>query len=163
MTPLPHAPPTSSPTSATSLLRLASQTENQALNTRATAPADAFQTLLRAIDLYIQARKSSKDPGIIDKKLNRLLDLAEQWKAANLEPGLATIENENRKEKKQKKQLVCTGGESTAEQTVLLKSSWVGEGVFPPWKGLPEASEFALGEDGELYRYALHISARGWY
>lgn len=144
----PASTTTTTPPSTASLLRLAAETESRALNLHPTSPGLALTTLIAATEHYIAARRTSRAPQLIDKKIHDLLTRAERWKAVQIirlaaENALANPQTPGRP----RHTPVRTGGDTVKEQTVLLKSSRVDGGVFPPWTGPPRKEEFS----GELW------------
>ncbi|KAI5856944.1 hypothetical protein BZA05DRAFT_162398 [Tricharina praecox] len=142
-----------------SIARLAAAAESRADAFHADGNCSAaLQAAIQAAELYIRAgRETSQqsDKQLLDRKCSAVLAKAEGWKKViagekskgeELQPkvGLAASPSQppSRPPRKRPTPKV-TRALSVKEQTVLLKSSKINGGVFPPWKGPPAPAEFA--------------------
>jgi len=117
----------------------------------------ALQAAIQSAELYIRAGRESSvstEKQLLDRKCAAVLAKAERWKKM--------LAEEDNKAKEPPLKVARAGSPSqppsgpprkrpapkalrtlsAKEQTVLLKSSKINGGVFPPWKGPPTLAEF---------------------
>ena len=115
----------------------------QELERKATSTSgnEALGHAIEAAGLYMEAVQKASTPAErtrLGRKCGDMLDLAEKLKSLLL--------NREPPGPKSTRQL------STAEKTIILRSSKIHGKVFPPWEAAPEPSAFAK-VGGEMYMY----------
>lgn len=117
---------------------------------------EALKHTIAAAELYMQAAhkaKSKEDRARLSRKCNEMITLAERLKlvAANPDPPGPKSTREL----------------STAEKTIILRSSRIHGKTFPPWEYPPGPDVFAKGGDEELYAdpsaYTFSPSQKGLF
>jgi len=144
----PHGP------ADTAVIPQAAEARADALH-NAGDPKPALDSCIRAAELYIQARHEAATPAERDALERRCADVlakAERWKAAarsTSDAGTKTTHAASPPPYTPKKRPPpeSTSKLSVKEETLLLRSSKINGGIYPPWKANPELAEFAGEED----------------
>jgi hypothetical protein len=111
----------------------------------------ALNAAIQSAELYIRASRSAPtaaEKAKLDQKCAAIIAKAELWKkkqksgaaAAEPEPKLSSSSSAPSPSKRPAPR--STNKQSTKEKLLLLQSSKINGGVFPPWQGPPEATEF---------------------
>ncbi|KAA8893689.1 hypothetical protein FN846DRAFT_977737 [Sphaerosporella brunnea] len=112
----------------------------------------ALDAVIQSAELYFRARREALTPSEkqkLDQKCAAIVAKAERWKKAQAatEPKVSVAPNPPPAGSPPRKRPApkSVKKQTTKEKLLLLQSSKINGGVFPPWQGPPDATEFRPG------------------
>ncbi|OJD21454.1 hypothetical protein ACJ73_07203 [Blastomyces percursus] len=134
----------------------------------ASTQSSALDAAISAVESYLNALKLASSPSEkqrLDAKCKELLRKAEDIKKSKYwSQHLQKRTNSSGRNSSAGPRLrepVSTRNLSNREQIILLEASKLNGFVFPPWSAVPNASEFELEEDDELFMDSCDLPLSG--